>query len=65
MSTRVTRISAYQGYEIIGLAVALRHRMDPAMTDRLLHGGLTGISSAEAERIIRMLRDFKAKEVTS
>jgi hypothetical protein len=53
-------LSAYQGYEIIGLTVDLRHVLDPQLVDRLLHGGLDGISHAEAEDIIHQLRAVKA-----
>ena len=55
----MTRISAYQGYSIIGLAIELKDHLDQDIYDRLIHGGLVGISRSEAYRIERLLEDYK------
>lgn len=43
----------------IGLVVELGDRLDPAVADRILHGGLRGISRQDLNAIVDMLEDVK------
>lgn len=43
----------------IGLVVSLGDRLDPAVAERILHGGLRGISRTELNAIVDMLEDVK------
>lgn len=43
----------------IGLAVSLGDRLDPAVADRILHGGLRGLSKVQVSAIVDMLEDVK------
>lgn len=55
------KISDYQSYSILGLALDVREHLGQELFDRIYHGGLTGATHAQAEAIEDLLVQIKRK----